>query len=51
MARRSDHAEAAGIGGYWYHRRRRSPAPAALDERFQDALLDELTRLTSLHLP
>jgi NAD(P)-dependent dehydrogenase (short-subunit alcohol dehydrogenase family) len=26
-------------------------APAALDERFQDALLDELTRLTSLHLP
>jgi NAD(P)-dependent dehydrogenase (short-subunit alcohol dehydrogenase family) len=47
----SDHSEAAGTGGYWYHRRRRSPAPAALDEGFQDALLDELTRLTGVRLP
>jgi NAD(P)-dependent dehydrogenase (short-subunit alcohol dehydrogenase family) len=47
----SDHPEAARTGGYWYHRRRRSPAPAALDERFQEALLDELTRLTSVPLP
>lgn len=47
----SSHPEAAGTGGYWYHQRRRSPAPAALDERFQDALLDELTRLTGVHLP
>jgi hypothetical protein len=46
----SDHPEAAGTGGYWYHRRRRSPAPAALDERCQDALLDELARLTSVPL-
>jgi NAD(P)-dependent dehydrogenase (short-subunit alcohol dehydrogenase family) len=47
----SDHPEAAGTAGYWYHRRRRSPAPAALDESFQEALLDELTRLTSVPLP
>jgi NAD(P)-dependent dehydrogenase (short-subunit alcohol dehydrogenase family) len=47
----SDHPEAAGTAGYWYHRRRRSPAPAALDESFQDALLDELIRLTTVHLP
>jgi hypothetical protein len=47
----SDHPEATGSGGYWYHQRRRSPAPAALDESFQDALLDELTRLTSVPLP
>jgi NAD(P)-dependent dehydrogenase (short-subunit alcohol dehydrogenase family) len=47
----SDHPEAAETGGYWYHQRRRSPAPAALDESFQDALLDELTRLTGVHLP
>jgi NAD(P)-dependent dehydrogenase (short-subunit alcohol dehydrogenase family) len=47
----SDDPEAAATGGYWYHQRRRSPAPAALDERFQDALLDELTRLTSVPLP
>jgi NAD(P)-dependent dehydrogenase (short-subunit alcohol dehydrogenase family) len=46
----SDDPEAAATGGYWYHRRRRSPAPAALDESFQDALLDELTRLTGVHL-
>jgi NAD(P)-dependent dehydrogenase (short-subunit alcohol dehydrogenase family) len=47
----SDDPEAAGTGGYWYHRRRRSPAPAALDEGFQAALLDELTRLTGVRLP
>jgi NAD(P)-dependent dehydrogenase (short-subunit alcohol dehydrogenase family) len=46
----SDHPEAAATGGYWYHQRRRSPAPAALDESFQDALLDELARLTGVHL-
>jgi NAD(P)-dependent dehydrogenase (short-subunit alcohol dehydrogenase family) len=44
----SDHPEATGSGGYWYHQRRRSPAPAALDERFQEALLDELIRLTDV---
>jgi NAD(P)-dependent dehydrogenase (short-subunit alcohol dehydrogenase family) len=47
----SDHPEATTSGGYWYHRRRRSPAPAALDERFQDALVDELSRLTDVRLP
>jgi NAD(P)-dependent dehydrogenase (short-subunit alcohol dehydrogenase family) len=47
----SDHPDATGTGGYRYHQRRRSPAPAALDESFQDALLDELTRLTSVPLP
>ena len=47
----SDHPEATGSGGYWYHQRRRSPAPAALDERFQAALLDELIRLTDVRLP
>jgi NAD(P)-dependent dehydrogenase (short-subunit alcohol dehydrogenase family) len=47
----SDHPEAAATGRYWYHQRRRSPAPAALDVSFQDALLDELARLTGVHLP
>jgi NAD(P)-dependent dehydrogenase (short-subunit alcohol dehydrogenase family) len=47
----SDDPEATGSGGYWYHQRRRSPAPAALDQSFQDALLDELSRLTGVRLP
>jgi NAD(P)-dependent dehydrogenase (short-subunit alcohol dehydrogenase family) len=47
----SDHPEATGSGGYWYHERRQSPAPAALDESIQDALLDELVRLTDVRLP
>jgi NAD(P)-dependent dehydrogenase (short-subunit alcohol dehydrogenase family) len=47
----SDHPEATGSGGYWYHQRRHTPAPAALDESFQEALLDELFRLTGVHLP
>ena len=47
----SDDPEATGSGGYWYHQRRQSPAPAALDERFQAALLDELIRLTDVRLP
>jgi NAD(P)-dependent dehydrogenase (short-subunit alcohol dehydrogenase family) len=47
----SDHPEATGGAGYWYHQRRRPPAPAALDERFQAALLDELIRLTAVPLP
>ena len=46
----SDHPEATG-GGYWYHQRRRSPAPAALDESFQASLVDELIRLTDVRLP
>jgi NAD(P)-dependent dehydrogenase (short-subunit alcohol dehydrogenase family) len=47
----SDHPEATGSGSYWYHQRRRSPAPAALDKSFQAALLDELIRLTNVRLP
>jgi NAD(P)-dependent dehydrogenase (short-subunit alcohol dehydrogenase family) len=46
----SDHPDAIGSGGYWYHQRRRSPAPAALDESFQGALLDELIGLTDVRL-
>jgi NAD(P)-dependent dehydrogenase (short-subunit alcohol dehydrogenase family) len=47
----SDHPEAAGSGGYWYHQRRHTPAPAAADEGFQDALLGELVRLTGVRMP
>lgn len=47
----SDHPEAASSGGYWYHQRRHAPAPAAADERFQDALLSQLTQLTGVRLP
>lgn len=46
----SDHPDATGSDGYWYHEGRRSPAPVALDERFQDALLDELSGLTDVRL-
>jgi NAD(P)-dependent dehydrogenase (short-subunit alcohol dehydrogenase family) len=37
--------------GYWHHQRRQAPAPVALDETFQDRLLDELARLTDIALP
>jgi NAD(P)-dependent dehydrogenase (short-subunit alcohol dehydrogenase family) len=47
----SDDPEATTSGGYWHHERRGSPAPAALDEAFQDALLDQLLRLTGVPLP
>lgn len=47
----SDDPEARTSGGYWHHQRRQSPAPAALDQNFQDALLDELARLTDVRLP
>jgi NAD(P)-dependent dehydrogenase (short-subunit alcohol dehydrogenase family) len=46
----SDDPEATTSGGYWYHGQRRTPAAAALDPRFQDELLDELARLTGVHL-
>ncbi len=42
---------AANTPGYWYHQQRQQPAAAALDERFQDALLDELARLTGVTVP
>ena len=31
-------------GGYWHHQAQREQHPSARDERFQDALLDELAR-------
>jgi NAD(P)-dependent dehydrogenase (short-subunit alcohol dehydrogenase family) len=42
--------EVATSGGYWYHQTRQSPAPVTLNKGFQDALVDELTRLTGVHL-
>ena len=46
----SDHPEATTTGGYWYHQQRGRPADAAADEQFQEQLLDELVRLTGVHL-
>jgi hypothetical protein len=46
----SDDPEATIRGGYWYHRGRRPPAPAARDEGFQDRLLEVLTELTGVTL-
>ncbi|WP_336857061.1 SDR family NAD(P)-dependent oxidoreductase [Sinomonas albida] len=43
--------EAAVSGAYWFHRARREPAAAVGDERFQDAVLGELARLTGVELP
>jgi NAD(P)-dependent dehydrogenase (short-subunit alcohol dehydrogenase family) len=47
----SDDLAVVGDAGYWYHQRREPPAPASLDEAFQEALLDELERLTGVPLP
>ena len=47
----SDERDATGSGGYWYHRRPKTPSPAASDARFQDALLEQLGRLTAVRLP
>ncbi|POX57334.1 hypothetical protein C3489_01085 [Streptomyces sp. Ru71] len=38
-------------GGYWHHRRTRRPHRAALDARFQDALIGMLEGHTGLTLP
>lgn len=42
--------DATRTGTYWYHRRRQPPAPAVSDVVFQDALLEELHRLTGVRL-
>ena len=47
----SDEPAATASGGYWYHRRRQTPAAAVSDVGFQDALLDQLSRLTGVTLP
>jgi NAD(P)-dependent dehydrogenase (short-subunit alcohol dehydrogenase family) len=46
----SDEPEARTTGGYWFHQRRRSPHPAALDVTFQDELLAALARFTGAPL-
>ncbi len=47
----SDDPDAIGTGGFWYHEARQAPAPAVADVGFQDALLEELGRLTGIRLP
>jgi NAD(P)-dependent dehydrogenase (short-subunit alcohol dehydrogenase family) len=47
----SDDPDATTSGGYWHHQRRQTPPAAAVDESFQDALLEELARLTGVQLP
>jgi NAD(P)-dependent dehydrogenase (short-subunit alcohol dehydrogenase family) len=37
-------------GGYWYHRRRQTPAREASDPAFQDELMDRLAALTGIRL-
>ena len=46
----SDDPAAEVSGRYWHHQRTERPAPAAEDVTFQDALLDELARLTGVTL-
>ena len=45
LAVTDDSAATAGPG-YWYHRQRQQPAASVLDESFQNALVEELGRLT-----
>jgi NAD(P)-dependent dehydrogenase (short-subunit alcohol dehydrogenase family) len=46
----SDEPEARTSGRYWFHKRRRSPHPAALDPQFQEHLLAALARFTGAPL-
>jgi len=46
----SDDPEARTSGGYWYHQRRADPAPSVRDQRFQDQLLEDLSRFTATRL-
>jgi NAD(P)-dependent dehydrogenase (short-subunit alcohol dehydrogenase family) len=46
----SDDPEAHVTGRYWYHQQIQTPARAVNDLAFQDALLDELSRLTGVVL-
>src|SRR5215831_12648082 len=46
----SNDAAATVSGGYWYHRQRQPPAPAAGDPAFQDQLIDRLATLTGVAL-
>ena len=38
-------------GGYWHHRRTRSPLPVVHDDSFQQALLEALEEFTGVRLP
>src|SRR5215204_5337922 len=46
----SDEPEARSSGGYWFHRRLRTPHPAVRDTHFQDSLLASLARFTAAPL-
>jgi NAD(P)-dependent dehydrogenase (short-subunit alcohol dehydrogenase family) len=46
----SDDPDARTSGGYWHHQRRIEPHPAVRDRRFQDELLGDLARFTSVPL-
>jgi NAD(P)-dependent dehydrogenase (short-subunit alcohol dehydrogenase family) len=46
----SDDPKARTSGGYWYHQRRADPAPSVHDQRFQDHLLENLSRFTATRL-
>ena len=46
----SNDTAATVSGGYWYHRRRQTPAPQARDPAFQDQLMDRLAALTGVAL-
>jgi NAD(P)-dependent dehydrogenase (short-subunit alcohol dehydrogenase family) len=47
----SNDPDAMTSGHYWHHQHRQAPVPAALDETFQNALLDKLTTITAVSLP
>nr|NLI49269.1 SDR family NAD(P)-dependent oxidoreductase [Propionibacterium sp.] len=42
----SEDEAARTTGGYWFHQKLARPAPAALDESFQEQVLETLARLT-----
>jgi hypothetical protein len=46
----SDDAAAMSSGGYWRHRKQQTPAPGALDTRFQDQVVATLAALTEVRL-
>ena len=46
----SNDTAATASGGYWYHRKRQTPAPEAGDPAFQDQLMDRLATLTGVAL-
>ena len=47
----SDESEATETAGYWYHQRRQAPAAAAVDDAFQNLLVEQLIALTGVRLP